>query len=402
MTCVDWKKILHAMPATSTNDGNDDDDIMSATFDIQDLLHHIISKLSHRMHDLISIGNFEWALNDAAAIRTLDHSCFDGYLCAAKVYHQQDHHEAAIEICNEGLQMIHPSDPVYATLCSMVTKLPMEARVDFISSLPMDITSRIAWMIFTKGHPTKNPKQYPCLQVSKVWNKRLLEPYNALELHVVNSNGFDKWEPHIVRYGHHMTSLTIDGCTSPSYKLLEKTKFGSLTTLSIKDTPQDKDTYMMARLLRSLQQMPTTLTTLTIIAPTMLPIASILNSLPHLSSFECSSIAVDPIMLHSAYLKMETFKLRCTMYADYETASCILPRFPFLQTLLFDAITDRFPKILTQLPHWCPRLQHINLGAEHSAKHHMTPGGVTIILTMKDASCIMQQRHHCALKALCS
>lgn len=152
------------------------------------------------------------------------------------------------------------------------------------------------------------------------------------------------------------------------------------------DTAQDEDTYMMSSLLHALQHMPTTLATLTVIAPTMLPIATILNALPNLSSLDCSSIAVDPIMLHSTYPTMKTFKLHCTMYADYETASCILPRFPFLHTLLFDAITDRFSKILAQLPHWCPRLQHINLGPEHSVKHPITHGGVTIILAMKHAS----------------
>lgn len=143
---------------------------------------------------------------------------------------------------------------------------------------------------------------------------------------------------------------------------------------------------MWTRLLRALQHMPTTLTTLTIIAPTMLPIASILNALPNLSSLECSSIAIDPIMLDSSYPRMKTFKLHCPKYADYEAASCVLPRFPFLHTLLFDAITDRFSKILAQLPHWCPRLQHINLGSEHTTMHPITPGGVTIILAMKRTS----------------
>lgn len=135
-------------------------------------------------------------------------------------------------------------------------------------------------------------------------------------------------------------------------------------------------------MLHTLLQMPTTLTCLTLIMPTILPIASILDAFPNLSSLECSSIAVDPIMLHSRYPKMQIFKLHCKMYADYETASCILPRFPSLHTLLFEAITDRFAKILSSLPDWCPGLQHINLGNEHRIAHP----GVTLILAMKDTS----------------
>lgn len=235
MTCVDWNKILHEIPVTSANHNNDDS-IMRTTLEIHDSLHRTISKLSDRMHAFISIGNFEWALNDAAALRTLDPSFSDAYICAAEIYHQQGDKQAATDICNEGLRMIHSSDPAYATLQSMVIKneLPVQTPVDFISLLPMNITSRIACMLFTKGHPTKDANQYPCLTVSKAWHKRLMESYNAQELHVVNSNTFDNWDSHIRQHGYYMTSLTIDHCTWPSYQLLEKTTFASLTTLVIK------------------------------------------------------------------------------------------------------------------------------------------------------------------------
>lgn len=233
MTCVDWNKILHDMPATTANHGNDDS-IMRTTLELHSLLHGIISKLSERMHAFISIGNFEWALNDAAALQTLDPSFPDGYICAADIYYQQGDQQAATDICNEGLRMIDSSNPAYATLQSIKDELPWQTRVDFISLLPINITSRIACMLFTKGDPTKNANQYPCLTVSKAWHQRLLESYNARELHVVNSNTFDKWESHITRHGHYMTSLTIDQCAWPSYELLENTTFASLTTLKIK------------------------------------------------------------------------------------------------------------------------------------------------------------------------
>ena len=147
----------------------------------------------------------------------------------------------------------------------------------------------------------------------------------------------------------------------------------------------DKETYMMSRMMFTLQKMRT-LTDLTIMVPTMLPIASILDALPFLSSLECSSIVVDPIMLHSYYPNMKTFKLHCEKYASYETASYILPRFPYLHTLIFEAVTDQFDKILAQLPGWCPSLRHINFGKEHSTDHHTTCSGITIIFGITGTS----------------
>ncbi|KAI7873795.1 hypothetical protein K492DRAFT_200446 [Lichtheimia hyalospora FSU 10163] len=382
----DWSKIQHSIPVTSVENG--DDFLQRTSFEIQDLLHRTISKLLDRAHALILDGNLEWALNDYAAIRTLDPTSSKGYLYAAMIYNQQGHQQTGIDICHEGLRIVPSSDPAYAILQLLVanSEAPNRKRVDFITLLPMDIVSRIASKIFTNGIPSENPTQYPCLQVSRIWKNRLLEAYNAHELHIINCKAFDKWYPHIERYGSIITSLTTAGCIQASYELLEKTTFPSLTMLSVNDTNMEKETYMMTRMMFTLQQMPMTLTDLTIMVPTMLPIASILDALPFLSSLECSSIAVDPIMLHSFYPNMQTFKLHCEKYATYETASCILPRFPSLHTLLFEAVTDRFAEIMAQLPGWCPSLRHINLGKEHPIDHHTMYSGITIILAIAGTS----------------
>ena len=229
----DWTKILHSTPVTSV--GNGDDFLQRTTLEIHDLLNRTISKLLDRAHALTLDSKLEWALNDYAAIRTLDPTSSKGYLYAAMIYSQQGHQQTVIDICREGLGIVPSSDPAYAImqLLAANSEASNRKRVDFITSLPMDIVSRIASSIFTKNIPAENPTQYPCLLVCRLWNERLLEAYNAHELHIINCKAFDKWYPHIERYGSIITSLTTAGCIQASYKLLEKTTFPSLTTLSV-------------------------------------------------------------------------------------------------------------------------------------------------------------------------
>lgn len=231
MVQVDWDRLLYGMPLMPA----DNNDVMETTLDIQDLLHRTILQLSDRAQALASSGEFESALKDSAALRVLDPIFSKGYLLAAEIYSQQGHHQAVIDICNEGLRNIPSSDPAYATLGIMAdkSKALLQIRLDFIVSLPMEIVIRIASMIFTNGHPADYPIRYSCLQVSKAWKKRLLVAYNAVELHLVDCKTFEKWYPHVERYGCYLKTLTTDGCIPPSYELLDKTKFSSLRTLSI-------------------------------------------------------------------------------------------------------------------------------------------------------------------------
>lgn len=232
MVQVDWNRLLYGMPLMPA----DNNDVMETTLEIQDLLHRTVLKLSDRAQALASSGEFESALKDSAALRVLDPTFSKGYLLAAEIYSQQGHHQAVIDICNEGLGNIPSSDPAYATLGIMAdkSKALLQIRVDFIVSLPMEIVIRIASMIFTKGHPADDPIRYSCLQVSKAWNKHLLVAYNAVELHLANCKTFEKWYSHVGRYGCYLKTLTTDGCIPPSYELLDRTKFASLRTLSIR------------------------------------------------------------------------------------------------------------------------------------------------------------------------
>ncbi|CDH54779.1 predicted protein [Lichtheimia corymbifera JMRC:FSU:9682] len=282
-------------------------------------------------------AQFDKALRDAAAIRTLLPGSGLGYLCMGDVYCQQGHYAAAISIYDHGLEAVPDSDPYYQHLqqCRSVAVTSNNKRVDFISQLPLDI---VVTNILPRMEPAclASNELYGPLYVSRTWQKRIVQQSKGLTL------GFDQ-ETDTFKTGHDLLVRF-----APDLYLYCDSTTPHLPTL------------------HGLQLISDSLTHLHIDGYHAFELCDILESCPNLVSLETGSVeAVISSPPSSHYPNLTHLALHDVSEEapSHDDVIDILSLFPSL--LSFELTPTADSSILTMLHEYCPYLQVLYYGAKN-------------------------------------
>ncbi|KAJ8652390.1 hypothetical protein O0I10_011970 [Lichtheimia ornata] len=362
MTTVEsiaWTELLKATITTAQH-GNDGNRIATATETLQQTAHQFVKVLNERAKLLANSAQFERALRDAAAIRTISPGSGFGYLCMGDVYCQQGHHAAAISIYDRGLEAVPESDAYYHQLQQhrMTAINISNKRVDFISQLPLDI-------VIINIIPRIEPKLYSHslygpLYVSRTWRERFLQHPDGLDYHFDDAEAtFKAGHDQLVRFAPYVQSLDVSMKDVDLDELFSRAHFSSLKVLDIMCNPSTP----FRPLISGLQMIADSLTHLYIMDGHCLELCDILESCPNLVSLSMDEVGVDvPLPPSARYPKLTHLAIHnvSDIPLDDDAIEDILSRLPSL--LSFEITPKADSSLLPILHELCPYLQRLYFG----------------------------------------
>ncbi|CDH54785.1 predicted protein [Lichtheimia corymbifera JMRC:FSU:9682] len=357
---IAWSELLKHTNLTAQC-GNDGNRIATATESLQQAAHQFTRILNERARLLANSAQFDAALRDAAAIRTILPGSGLGYLCTGDVYRQQGRYAAAISIYDQGLEAVPESDPYYQQLQQHRTAAIANnnKRVDLISRLPLDI-------VITNIIPRVEPKCYSessCeyLYVSRTWQQRFLQQPNGLEFDFGKETGtFKTGHDQLVRFAPYIQSLS-GGMVGDARldDLSSRAHFSNLKDLHIHCDSNIRH----YPTLHGLQLISDSLTHLTIAGSQAFELRDILESCPNLVSLNAERVeAVMSSPVSSRYPKITHLALHDVSEGALSRDNIldVLSRFPSLLSLKIAPIRDA--SILPVLHEYCPYLQFLYYG----------------------------------------
>lgn len=179
---IAWPQLLSNPIVTAQHD-NAGNRIAAATETFQRTVSEMVQALNDRAWLLANSAQFNAALRDVAAIRTILPRSGLGYVATRGVYCQQGRYAAAVAMYDQGLKAVPESDPYYQHLQQhRLTAININnKRVDFISRLPLDIV--ITNIVPRMEHRCYSDLPSEYLYVSHAWQERFLQQPNGLDFH---------------------------------------------------------------------------------------------------------------------------------------------------------------------------------------------------------------------------
>ncbi|KAJ8652396.1 hypothetical protein O0I10_011976 [Lichtheimia ornata] len=332
---ISWSELLRK-PIVTAQHGNDGNRIATAT-------------------ELLSnSAQFDTALRDAAAIRTLLPVSGLGYLCAGDVYCQQGHHSAAISIYDQGLETVPESDPYYQQLQQhrMAAVANNDKRVDFISRLPLDIV--ITNIVPRMERVLSSRALHEPLYVSRTWQERILQQPNGLRFNSGReTNTFKKGHVQLIRFAPHVQTLYVSLLDVRFDDLFCQAHFSRLKELFLEC---DRTTPHLP-VIHGLQMIADSLTHLTMFGCRGLQLRDILETCPNLVFLKAThGRAILPLSPSSIYPKMKHLALhrRLKRPRKHEDMVDVIRRFPSLRMLELTPMAES--SLLPLLHKHCPYL----------------------------------------------
>ncbi|KAJ8651419.1 hypothetical protein O0I10_013038 [Lichtheimia ornata] len=360
---ISWSQLLKDTIVTAQH-GNDGNRIATATETLQQTAQQFVKVLNERARLLSNSAQFDTALRDAAAIRTILPGSGLGYLCMGDVYCQQGHHAAAISMYDQGLEAAPESNQFYHQLQQHRTTAATNnnKRVDFISRLPLDIV--ITNIVPRMESRLFSHELYGPLYVSRTWRKRFLQQPHGLDYHFGYENdtfktGHDqlvrfapmfrayreaRWEMHVW-----MISFLVD----------------TLPTLNNLSYAVSAFTSLRGPFINGLQLIAGSLTHLTIsVYPDGVDLRGILESCPNLTSLAVEEMdtVIPSLPSSSCYPKVAHLALHVVSDPPpaHNEMINLLSQFP---SLLSFEITPMPPSSVLRILHeHCPYLQALYYG----------------------------------------
>ncbi|KAJ8652713.1 hypothetical protein O0I10_011658 [Lichtheimia ornata] len=345
-------------PIVTAEHGNDGNRIASATETLQETAHQFVQVLNERAMLLANSAQFDTALRDAAAIKTISPESGLGYLCMGDVYCQQGHHAAAISIYDQGLEAVPECDAYYQQLHQhrLTAVANNNKRVDFISRLPFDV-------VVTNIIPRMQPDFYSessckLLYMSRAWQERILQQPKGIRFSFgEETNTFKDGHAQLIRFAPYVQYLGGSLVGVHLDDLFSRASFSNLKELSIFCGP----TTPHVPLIHGLKLIADPLTRLTLLECPGLQLRDILETCPNLVYLKTMDVdAVMPLSLSSIYPKMKHLVLyRLQQRArTHENMVDVLSRFPSLRMLKISPMPAT--TILPILHKHCPDLQAIS------------------------------------------
>ncbi|KAI8149114.1 hypothetical protein BJV82DRAFT_663450 [Fennellomyces sp. T-0311] len=155
---------------TALENGHYDDAIHCSTQVVENLLRGAAAVLALRSQAWARKADIVQEIHDALLITEYDPRSVDGYLRASRLYTTQGQQSQAIDILEEGMRLVPPSDPRFGLLENQLSlaEAQRKRRVDFISSCPYDILCNIAGFL-------EADSLYECVNVCRSWRIRILQ-----------------------------------------------------------------------------------------------------------------------------------------------------------------------------------------------------------------------------------
>ncbi|CDS06485.1 hypothetical protein LRAMOSA09013 [Lichtheimia ramosa] len=392
-----WSQLLKN-PFVTAEHANDSNRILAATEILQQTARQFANVLNERARLLANSAQFEAALRDAAAIRTILPESGLGYLCTGDVYCQQGRYAAAIAIFDQGLVAVPDSDPYYHHLQQhrIIAATNNKKRVDFITKLPLDIVitnilPRMELVFYSETKNTTYKRYCEFLSVSRAWQMTMLKQPKGLRFDF-GSKGMTEGHDQLVRFAPHVQRL--DGFIGDARlsDLFSRATFSNLKQLVLQcgyDIPRDA-------LIQGLEMIAGSLTHLTLSECYWNSLHDILNACPNLVSLKAIEVGTGlPSSSSSCYPKMTHLALVYTPDPDFlhdDQTLDFISGFPSLLSLEIYPMRDA--KLLTVLHKLCPSLQILYYGVtkEHVAKLDVQPTqeGLTLAYISGDG---MYQQH---------
>ncbi|CDS06475.1 hypothetical protein LRAMOSA09003 [Lichtheimia ramosa] len=369
---IDWPTLLDNTSVTAQH-SNASNRIAAATEILQQTAQQFVKVLNERAKLLANSAQFEAAIRDAAAIRTMLPESGLGYLCTGDVCCQQGHYAAAIAIFDQGLEAVHESDPYYQQLEQhrLAAFAYNNKRVDFITKLPFDIV--VTYIVPRMIPVFFSNSSCELLYVSREWQDRLLKQPDGLSfefdlrtdaLTTQGHNPLVQFAPCIQRLEGFISDDRLD-------ELFGRANFSKLKRLELscdESTPRRP-------LLNGLALIADSLTHLTFHDCRSVQLRDILESCPNLVSL--NAVGVDVIMPSSASIQFPNLTHLALSHSTKtsltnEDMVDLLSRFPSLLRLEITPMHDS--SALTLLHQHCPYLQVLCYGDSSINFHQHTQG----------------------------
>ncbi|KAJ8652710.1 hypothetical protein O0I10_011655 [Lichtheimia ornata] len=360
---IDWTQLLNNISLTAQH-GNDGNRIATANGAFKRTVEQLVQVLNDRARLFANSAQFDAALRDAAAIRTILPGSGFGYLTTGDVQCQQGRYAAAIAMYDQGLAAVPESDQYYQQLQQhrSVAVANSNKRVDYISQLPLDI-------VITNIIPRVDPKfhsDFLCeyLYVSRTWKERFLQQPNGLDFDFgEETETFKRGHDQLVRFAPYVQKLHGNVFDDAELEdLFSRGRFSNLKNMNI----CCNDTTLRRPLVNGLRLIADSLTHLAIYLSPSIQLRDILESCPNLESLLTMRVdAVMPSSPSSRYPKMKSLALYNLSDPDLTHANMVdvLSRFPFLLSLEIHYTPES--SILPILREHCPYLQRLYFGARN-------------------------------------
>ncbi|KAJ8652698.1 hypothetical protein O0I10_011643 [Lichtheimia ornata] len=357
---VYWYRLLKPSNVTVQH-GNDGNRIAAANETVQRTLSQLVQVLNERAKLFANSAQFEAALRDAAAIRTVLPFSGLGYLATGDVYCQQGRYAAAISMYDQGLRRVPEIGQYYQQLHQQREKAVTNSnkRVDFISRLPLDIVVTNIIPRVERKFYSYSSSEY--LYVSRTWQERFLQQPNGLAFDFGKETAtFKRGHDQLVRFAPYVQKLKGKMMEDAELEdLFSRGRFSNLRNLDLCCS----GTTLRHPLVNGLRLIADSLTHLAIHHSTSIQLRDILESCPNLVSLTTTQVdAVVPMSPSSRYPKLKNLALYSLSDNDLTHGNMVdvLSRFPSLLSL--EVLPMPESSVLPILHEHCPYLQRVCFG----------------------------------------
>ncbi|KAI7874295.1 hypothetical protein K492DRAFT_211655 [Lichtheimia hyalospora FSU 10163] len=341
-----WNQLRKQRPLKPVSSNKYAQLVDDSTQQLHQSLESILSALDERALGLAKCANFDAALGDANVLQHMLPSSAVGYLRAAMIYSEQGKQRHVVDICNQGLENVDPTDPHYDSLQRTKADAEQRAnkRIDFISQLPVDIVVTKLIPLLMQDTVVNAFERHPYMSISNQWRDRIMQCFGGLRVMVDQpyDRNRDRYSQ-VAQLSQNTETMYIEWSSEGTWfsDLLCDNDFGSLRKLIIRDFSSNH----IAPFVSSLKSIGNNLTCLTVIQEegSKLSLADIVPACPNLSLLsmeqpyhaDLSSLPMTPLHNMTALSIMHaTNAITCDQVVE------IWKRCPALEELKLHPCTD--------------------------------------------------------------